>query len=226
MNRSPTNEDFDDLASPASLVWAAFGVMIGALLALIVLPRVVPSVVAALSAPQPKVWWQLSRVSGLVSYALLSLSMLLGLLLSTKLAKSWPGSATAFSLHEHASILGLGFASLHAIVLLGDRHTPFTLAEIALPFGAEHRPIAVGIGQLATYGMALLVGSFYVRKRIGQRAWRALHFLSFLVFALVTVHAFAAGSDRLLVLVGSVPMAAILFFGIFRALATSLPSRR
>jgi len=33
------------------------------------------------------------------------------------------------------------------------------------------------------------------RRRIGQRAWRALHYLTFLAFAGSTVHGIAAGTD-------------------------------
>jgi DMSO/TMAO reductase YedYZ heme-binding membrane subunit len=40
-----------------------------------------------------------------------------------------------------------------------------------------------------------VVASFYVRRRIGQRAWRALHVLTFLAFAGATAHGILAGSD-------------------------------
>lgn len=207
-------DDLDDLASPQTIAWALGGVFVGVTLALVVLPDVVPALARALSAPQPRIWWHLSRASGLVAYGLLEASMLLGLLLSTRFAKTWPGTATAFALHEHASILGLAFATFHALVLLGDQHTPFALVEVALPFGAAHRPLAVGAGQLAVYGSALLVGSFYVKKRIGQSAWRLVHFASFLVFALTLAHAVAAGTDRGVVLVGSIPVVALIFLAI------------
>jgi predicted ferric reductase len=225
MNAKPVEDRFDDLASPVSLAWAFGGAAAGALVALVLLPDVAPALAASLSAPQPKLWWHLSRTSGLVSYALLTVSTLLGLLLSTKFAKSWPGASAAFSLHEHASILGLALGCFHAVVLLGDRHTPFTLAELLIPFGAAYRPAAVGLGQLTLYGTALLVSTFYVRKRIGQRVWRLIHFASFGVFAAALGHALAAGTDRLLVLVGIAPAAAALFFAVYRALVRLLSPR-
>src|SRR5690242_3288463 len=108
-------DEFDELASPESLPWAMASACIGAALAIVVLPEAAPAIGLSLAAPQTKTWWYLSRASGLVSYALLSASMLLGLLLSTKFAKAWPGSAAAFALHEHTSILGLAFALFHAL---------------------------------------------------------------------------------------------------------------
>lgn len=222
---APKMDDFDDLASPRSTAWMLGGAVIGAGLALLVLPTAGPALAAALSGPEPKVWWYLSRASGLVSYALLSASMLLGLLLSTKFAKAWPGNAAAFALHEHTSVLGLAFALFHAIVLLGDRHTPFTLLGLLLPFGASFKPLAVGAGQLAFYGAALLVGSFYVRKRLGQRTWRLIHFGSFMVFVLALLHGLATGTDRVVMMFGIVPAAATFFFGTYRALAHLLAER-
>ena len=43
--------------------------------------------------------------------------------------------------------------------------------------------------------MAVVIGSFYVRRHIGQRAWRTLHYLTFLAFVGATVHGIAAGTD-------------------------------
>ncbi len=219
---APGVDDFDGLASPGSLAWAIGGVAAGTALALAVLPDVAPAVVASVSAPQPRSWWYLSRASGLVSYALVAVSMLLGLLLSTRFAKTWPGNAVAFALHEHASILGLAFALLHALVLLGDHDTPFTLLEVLLPFGAAYRPSALGMGQLAFYGMALLAGTFYVRRLLGQRAWRLIHFASFVVFALALLHGLASATDRLEMLLGVVPAVLVVILAIYRGLARSL----
>lgn len=217
-------DELDDLASPGIVAWALGGAAVGTALALVVLPAVADAVAASMSAPQPKTWWYLSRASGLVSYALLSASMVLGLLLSSRLAKAWPGAAQAFTLHEHASALGLAFALFHAIVLLGDRYASFTLAQIVLPFGAAYRPIAVGAGQLALYGTALLVGSFYVRRRIGQRAWRWIHFASFVTFALALWHGLGAGTDRALMIAAAATAAIVLFLTIDRVLVRLLGS--
>lgn len=37
--------------------------------------------------------------------------------------------------------------------------------------------------------------SFYARKRIGQKTWRAIHYISFLTFIMVTLHGFYSGTD-------------------------------
>ena len=43
--------------------------------------------------------------------------------------------------------------------------------------------------------MALIYASFALRKRIGSQNWRRLHWATYLVFLLATVHGFASGTD-------------------------------
>jgi predicted ferric reductase len=137
----------------------------------------------------------MTRSSGLAAYGLLWLSVVWGLFSSTRLARGWPGAGTTFDLHEHLSLLALGFAALHAIVLLLDREFGFSLFELTVPFTARRDRAAIGLGQIALAVLASVTLSHYLRKRIGQRAWRALHYLAFVVYALALTHAALAGTD-------------------------------
>ena len=53
----------------------------------------------------------------------------------------------------------------------------------------------MGVGQIALYLMAIVYVSFYVRRRIGQRAWRLLHYATFFAFLGATGHGLMTGSD-------------------------------
>ncbi|NNJ12334.1 hypothetical protein EKD04_018570 [Chloroflexales bacterium ZM16-3] len=139
--------------------------------------------------------WYLSRASAFASYVLLWWSMILGLSITSKAARAWPGGPAAADLHEHASLLGLGFGVLHAVVLLGDQYIGYSLTQILVPFSGSYQPFWVGLGQVGIYLMALVTLSFYVRKQIGAKTWRAIHFMSFLVFALALGHGIFSGSD-------------------------------
>jgi predicted ferric reductase len=202
----------------------------GALTAAIVLPVWLPGLSASLRGPEPKVFWYLSRASALVAYGLLWLSMLSGLLLTNRLAQVWPGARAAFDVHQHASLLGLAFALLHALILLGDRYIQATLAHILVPFGyTSYAPLWVGLGQIGLYGLTAIGLSFYLKPWIGRRLWRGVHFLSFAVFALALVHGIASGSDS-----GSswaqymywVSGASVLFLTIYRVLVRAGGDKR
>lgn len=140
--------------------------------------------------------WYLSRASAFAAYLLLWWSIALGLAISNRMAKAWPGGPSVGDLHEHASLLGLGFAALHALVLLRDQYIGYTLAQVLMPFGStSYEPLWVGIGQIGIYLMALVTISSYIRRWIGPRSWRLLHYLSYLAFALALGHGIFSGSD-------------------------------
>ncbi|MEA4909485.1 MAG: hypothetical protein VB089_17830 [Anaerolineaceae bacterium] len=124
---------------PPSLLAASL--LAGTALSLLVLPGWLTGLARSLQGEQPTVFWLLSRASALVSFGLLWLSMALGLLITGKTARLWPGSATTFDLHEHTSLLGLIFGLLHALLLLGDQYIHFDAVQIVLPFASlVHNP--------------------------------------------------------------------------------------
>jgi DMSO/TMAO reductase YedYZ heme-binding membrane subunit len=122
--------------------------------------------------------------------------MALGLVITNRMARAWPGGPTVSDLHEYASLLGLAFAAIHALSLLGDHYIGYSLAQLLVPFASTaYRPLEVGLGQLAFYLMIPVSFSFYVRRWIGGRAWRAIHYLSFGLFGLALAHGVWSGSD-------------------------------
>ncbi len=169
---------------------------LGALVALMVAPIWSPGLAATLWGPSPKAYWYLSRASAFVALALLWLSMVLGLLITDKMARTWPGAQAAFAMHEYVSLLGLAFAAFHAVILLGDRYIGYQWAQILIPFASvNYRPVWVGAGQIGLYVWAIISATFYVRKQIGPGAWKVIHFASFFNFVVAIMHALASGTD-------------------------------
>ncbi len=180
-----------------SLVSLLFAVGLGALGALIVLPNWVPALTHTLMGTDPKAYWYLSRGSAFVALGLLWISMLLGLLITDKMARSWPGAPTAFAIHEYVSLLGLVFAGFHALILLGDHYINYRISQILIPFGSlNYHPVWVGVGQIGFYAWALISATFYVRQQIGPKVWRFIHYASFFNFAVAMMHGLAAGTDH------------------------------
>ena len=149
---------------------------------------------------ESKAFWYMSRISGLLAYLLVWGSTVWGLMLSTKVVKSWVSPALTISVHEYLSWLGLGFGLFHALILLGDSYISFTLTHVFVPFTSPFESVWVGIGTLSLYLYALILGSFYVRKQIGHKVWRMFHYLSFILYIKVAAHSIAIGSDSGLLL--------------------------
>ena len=188
----------DNLESSSDDTTSIVGVAIiaGALLGIALLPALLPGLVASILGPSPKVYWFLSRSSATVAFIILWASMALGISITNRLARIWPGGPLAFELHQFLSLLGVVLAAFHALILLGDQYAHYSLAQILLPFSnVSYKPVYVGLGQIAVYLWAIIAASFYVRKRIGRSAWRLVHFASYITFGMALVHGMLSGTD-------------------------------
>lgn len=146
-------------------------------------------------AGESQSFWYLSRASGFVAYLLLWGSVVWGLLLSSKIAKGAARPAALLDAHQFLSGVGLGFGFFHGLILMGDRYLAFPLAAVLVPFGSAYEPLLVAAGQIGLWLSALLIVTFYVRRWIGQKVWRWVHFSSFLAYWAVVVHAAALGTE-------------------------------
>ena len=175
-----------------SILMALAGVMLVTNL----LPLWLPGLSQSASGSDPKIYWFLGRGSAIAAFWLLWLSMCMGVSMTNKMAVVWPGIPPAYEIHQYTSLLGLGFAFFHAMILIGDHYMKFTLAQLLVPFASANFKTAwVGVGQVAIYVWLLVAFSFYFRGRIGKKAWRLIHFGSYLSFLGVMVHGIMTGTD-------------------------------
>jgi flagellar biosynthesis protein FliQ len=175
-------------------LWVALAIVAGG-----VLGATAPTALrrlGAVAALQPGLLaWYTVRALGFLAYLVVAGSVVYGLLLSTKILDAIAHRPVSFALHKDLAIVGLVLAMLHAVVLLADQSFAFTPRAILVPFASPYASTWVGIGQLTFYGLAVLTASFYVRRQIGQRAWRLLHHLTILTFIGATAHGIMSGSD-------------------------------
>jgi predicted ferric reductase len=197
MTNSQTDlQDYESSMNSQAGVVMLIAAALGITAAVLVLPNWLPSLTGSMAGAQPKVFWYLSRSTALVSMGILWASMMLGVGITNKMARLWPGAPAAFALHEYLSLLGLGFAAFHGLIMLGDQFAHFSLAQILIPFAtSNYRPLWVGLGQLGSYTWALVTASFYVRKYIGQGTWRLLHYVSFFTYMAALFHGVFSGTD-------------------------------
>ena len=149
--------------------------------------------IAAVSAGVP-VAWLIARAAGLVAFGLLTLAVWLGLAMSTRLLAP-RRQKTLLGWHQTLIWTGLGMFVLHGVALLLDPTLHFGFLAVLVPGTAPWRPLAVAAGVVTAWLMLTLAISFHVRRRIGQRRWRLLHFAAFAGFALGLGHALTVGTD-------------------------------
>jgi sulfoxide reductase heme-binding subunit YedZ len=140
-------------------------------------------------------WWLASRASGLVAFALITISVGLGLTMAGKVMRRPGLSRKLLSIHEQTALAGLVAIAVHAITLIGDPWLNPGVAGVTVPFAMGFKTIFTGLGVIAAYLAVLLGLSFYARKRIGARLWRKAHRATVVVYLLGLVHALGAGTD-------------------------------
>jgi predicted ferric reductase len=190
------NTEYESTIGVQTFLSVLLAIVIGTLMAVVLLPSWMPNLANSLLGSDPKAFWYLSRGSAFVALSLLWVSMALGLTMSNKMARVWPGVPAAFAIHEYVSLLGLAFSIFHGLILLGDHYIKFDLAQIIVPFAANsYKPLLVGFGQLGFYVWLIVALSFYVRSHIGPKTWRALHYVSFLTYVMAMYHGITSGTD-------------------------------
>jgi len=196
MSNQSQNEFNESSVTLQTFVLFLVATFSGLLVAVLLLPIFLPNMAFSLSGDAPKAYWYLSRATAFISLSLLWLSMVLGLGITNKMARLWPGMPATFAIHEYVSLLGLAFALFHALIILGDHYINFTLLQLLVPFATlEYRPFWVGIGQIGFYVWLIVVISFYIRPLIGQKSWRLLHYASFGLYLMGIMHGIFSGTD-------------------------------
>lgn len=138
-------------------------------------------------------WWYLSRASGFTAMTLLAATVCLGLAVRGRypMLARWRW----FDMHQFLSLTAMGAVGIHVLSLLGDQYIGFGLTDLLVPFAASYRPAPLAIGIVSLDLFAVVLVSFYVRRFIGYRAWRATHYGTFLLFFMAEAHGLLAGTD-------------------------------
>jgi DMSO/TMAO reductase YedYZ heme-binding membrane subunit len=139
-------------------------------------------------------FWLLARSAGLAAYLLLTLSVLAGLTLKSRPSNRLRPPVIA-ELHKSLAVAGMAALALHGVALVLDSTVRVTPAALVVPGLVGYRPAAVAGGVISAWLFTAVVGSFWLRRRIGVKAWRRLHWLTYALFVAATYHGLASGTD-------------------------------
>ena len=140
--------------------------------------------------------WYLTRGSGVVSLLLLTATTLLGVVTAGRWrSERWPRFAVT-ALHRNLTLLALVFIGVHVGTTIADGYAPIGVKDAFVPFASQYRPVWLGFGALAFDLLLALDDHRLLRKRIGYRTWRALHWSAYAVWPLALAHGLGSGSER------------------------------
>ncbi|HEX3565783.1 MAG TPA: ferric reductase-like transmembrane domain-containing protein [Acidimicrobiales bacterium] len=139
--------------------------------------------------------WYLTRASGLVSLVLLSATVVLGIVASVGwTTERWPRFLSQ-SMHRNLSLFCIGFVALHVVTTVADGYVPIGFLDAVIPFQTPYRPLWVGFGALTLDLLLAVAITSGLRKQIGVRAWRGVHWLAYLCWPIALLHGLGSGSD-------------------------------
>jgi|SRR5450755_247409 hypothetical protein len=129
-------------------------------------------------------------------FALIGMTTVVGVgLLSTDRIVMRPGSrVVAQAVHRGMALAALTALAAHIVleILAHNSHA----IDAVVPFLAQHRPLYIGLGTIASDLFVLIVISGFLRGRFAGRwpwAWRCIHAIAYLAWPLCIVHGLLGG---------------------------------
>jgi sulfoxide reductase heme-binding subunit YedZ len=132
-----------------------------------------------------------------VSLLLLSAVLVLGLLTTMRVeGRRWPRFLTA-AFHRDLSLVALVFLGLHIVTAVVDPFTSLGISAATVPFSSSYRTLWLGLGTVAFELLLAVLITSLLRRAIGARVWRAVHWLAYGSWPIAVVHGVGTGTDSL-----------------------------
>ena len=165
-----------------------------------------PSVKQRLESRAKASWpWYITRAAGFVAAFALVILILSGVGLITGYTFRILEPLTAWATHKAIAMVFGVAVIVHITALLFDKYVPFTIATALVPFASNYRNVTIAGHHLGSLYVALGIFALYILLAIiissllwidkKPYAWKAIHFLAYLVMIFVFFHALYLGTD-------------------------------
>lgn len=139
--------------------------------------------------------WALGRGTGVVALALMTVSVVLGILTrSGRPAFGLPRFAVTL-VHRNSALIGTVFVLIHVVSLLFDPYAQLKVVDFVVPFLGSYRSFWLGLGTVAVDLLIAIVVTALLRRWIGQRVFRIVHWATYALWPIALVHAIGTGTD-------------------------------
>jgi sulfoxide reductase heme-binding subunit YedZ len=150
---------------------------------------------AGAASSSPSWYWYATRGLGTATLIVLTGTVVLGIVTATRwIGVKVPGFVAA-DMHRNLSLLGVFLLGAHVVTTVLDPFAHISLRDALIPVGATYRPIWLGFGVASMWVLVGVGVSSALRKRVGPRAWRLIHWAAYVSWPLAVVHGLGTGSD-------------------------------
>jgi sulfoxide reductase heme-binding subunit YedZ len=102
---------------------------------------------------------------------------------------------TIAALHRNLSLFAVMLLVLHVATAVADPYVNIGWAATIVPAMSSYRTAAIALGALALDIGAAVMFTSLLRRRIGYRAWRCIHWAAYLAWPVAFVHSLQAAND-------------------------------
>ncbi|MEP7035357.1 MAG: ferric reductase-like transmembrane domain-containing protein [Dermatophilaceae bacterium] len=132
--------------------------------------------------------WLANRGTGVVLLVLLTLSMMIGVLSTSRISPQlWPRMLSQ-GLHRNVSTLAVTFLAAHTLTAVLDSYIDVRWWNAILPFTGAYRQPWLGLAALSTDLLIAVALTSVLRHRMSHRPWRGVHVLAYTAWALGLIH--------------------------------------
>ncbi len=139
--------------------------------------------------------WYASRATGVVSLVLLSAVMVLGIMVNRQGRLPGLPRFAVLGLHRNLSLLAVAFVAVHVLTAVADSYVSISLAAALIPFVSAYKPLWMGLGAVSLDLMAAVIVTSLLRRFIGRRGWRAVHWLAYASWPVAVLHSIGSSAD-------------------------------
>ncbi|WP_306459770.1 ferric reductase-like transmembrane domain-containing protein [Streptomyces sp. Ag109_G2-15] len=132
--------------------------------------------------------WYANRATGGVCLALFTLVVLLGIAVRLRIRLPGLPRFGTVSLHRTLSLSATAFLALHIGVAVTDGYVNIGALDVLVPFVSDYQPLWLGLGTVAVDLMLAVLITSLLRERVGQRTWRAVHWLAYASWPVALAH--------------------------------------
>lgn len=139
--------------------------------------------------------WVVGRGMGVAAVVLLTLTVLLGIV--SRGGRPLPGLPRfgVQLVHRDVALASTVFVGVHVVTLLLDTEAELRLLDAIVPFVGAYRWFWLGLGTLAVDLLVVLVVTGMLRRVIGPRVFRAVHWAAYAMWPIAMAHAIGTGTD-------------------------------
>jgi sulfoxide reductase heme-binding subunit YedZ len=136
-----------------------------------------------------------SAASGVISLVLLTASLVLGVAVGQRRQLPALCRYPSRKLHEYASMLALGFLVLHILAAVAEPFGRVRWIAVFVPFVPAAGRLWLGLGAVSFDLLTALVLTSLLRRRIGRRTWRLVHWTSYACWPAAEAHSLGLGAE-------------------------------